>query len=75
MGGEGGEGSQGEDEGRSRCVHTRHHVPARYDFHPAEQLAELTIPRLARRITAGIQARATGLTVYLEHGQSPHAKP
>ncbi|MFF0107379.1 NUDIX domain-containing protein [Streptomyces hirsutus] len=42
-----------------------------YDFHDAEQLPELTIPRLARRITAGIQARAAGLTAYLEQGVSP----
>ncbi|SED43280.1 NUDIX hydrolase [Streptomyces sp. 2314.4] len=42
-----------------------------YDFHDAKQLPELTIPRLVRRITAGIQARANGLTAYLEHGESP----
>ncbi|MGW6309514.1 NUDIX domain-containing protein [Streptomyces niveus] len=41
-----------------------------YDFHSAEQPG-LTIPRLARRITAGIQARANGLTAYLEHGDPP----
>ena len=42
-----------------------------YDFHHAEQLPELTIPRLVRRITAGIQARAVGLTAYLEQGVPP----
>ncbi|WP_407565969.1 NUDIX domain-containing protein [Streptomyces sp. 184] len=42
-----------------------------YDFHHAEQLPELTIPRLVRRITAGIQARAHGITAYLEHGSAP----
>nr|WP_145488130.1 MULTISPECIES: NUDIX hydrolase [Streptomyces] len=42
-----------------------------YDFHDAEQLPELTIPRLARRITAGIQARTDGLTAYLEQGVPP----
>lgn len=42
-----------------------------YDFHRAEELPELTIPRLVHRITAGIQARADGRTAYLEHGQSP----
>ncbi|MFG2213071.1 NUDIX domain-containing protein [Streptomyces sp. NPDC048638] len=42
-----------------------------YDYHPAEQLPELTIPRLVRRITAGIQARANGVTAYLEHGTTP----
>ncbi|MFE1027193.1 NUDIX domain-containing protein [Streptomyces sp. NPDC058818] len=44
-----------------------------YDFHDADQVPDLTIPRLARRITAGIQARMNGLTVYLENGQSPEA--
>ncbi|MDJ0342624.1 NUDIX hydrolase [Streptomyces sp. H10-C2] len=44
-----------------------------YDFHDSEQLPELTIPRLVRRITAGIQARANGLTAYLEHGTSPES--
>ncbi|MFJ6748201.1 NUDIX domain-containing protein [Streptomyces sp. NPDC091266] len=42
-----------------------------YDFHDAQQLPELTIPRLARRITAGIQARTHGITAYLEHGSAP----
>lgn len=45
-----------------------------YDFHPAEQLPELTIPRLVRRITAGIQARADGLTAYLEQGALPETR-
>lgn len=42
-----------------------------YDFYPTERLPDLTIPRLVRRIRAGIQARAEGLTAYLEHGRSP----
>ncbi|MFJ1563990.1 hypothetical protein ACIOG8_07125 [Streptomyces erythrochromogenes] len=42
-----------------------------YDFRGAEQVPDLTMPRLARRIAAGIQARTNGLTAYLEHGQSP----
>ncbi|MFJ3960848.1 NUDIX domain-containing protein [Streptomyces sp. NPDC090036] len=42
-----------------------------YDFHRAEEVPELTIPRLARRIAASIQARTSGLTAYLEHGQPP----
>ncbi|AZM54565.1 NUDIX hydrolase [Streptomyces sp. WAC 01529] len=45
-----------------------------YDFHDAEQLPELTIPRLVRRITAGIKARADGTTAYLEHGQCLEAE-
>ncbi|MFG2875043.1 NUDIX domain-containing protein [Streptomyces sp. NPDC048337] len=42
-----------------------------YDFHNPDQVPGLTIPRLARRIAAAIQARTNGLTAYLEHGQSP----
>ncbi|GAA1934894.1 NUDIX hydrolase [Streptomyces sodiiphilus] len=42
-----------------------------YDFHPVDQLSELTIPRLARRITAGVHARTNDLTAYLEHGVGP----
>lgn len=44
-----------------------------YAFHAAEELSELTIPRLVRRITAGIEARADGVTAYLEHGTAPEA--
>ncbi|TXC97735.1 NUDIX hydrolase [Streptomyces sp. ISID311] len=39
-----------------------------YDFHPASALADLTIPRLARRVVAAVQARAAGGVAYLEHG-------
>jgi ADP-ribose pyrophosphatase YjhB (NUDIX family) len=42
-----------------------------YDFHDADQVSDLTVPRLARRVTAGIQARRNDLTVYLEHGKLP----
>ncbi|MEU6760613.1 NUDIX hydrolase [Streptomyces sp. NPDC046685] len=42
-----------------------------YDFHNADQVTELTIPRLARRVAAAIQARAADQTVYLEYGESP----
>ncbi|MFF4495468.1 NUDIX domain-containing protein [Streptomyces sp. NPDC001546] len=42
-----------------------------YDFHDADQVPDLTIPRLARRIAAGIKARGRGLTAYLEHGETP----
>ncbi|MFD5442117.1 NUDIX domain-containing protein [Streptomyces tendae] len=44
-----------------------------YAFHDAEELPELTIPRLVRRIAAGIKARANGVTAYLEHGAVPDA--
>lgn len=39
-----------------------------YDFHEAGQVPELNIPRLARRIAAGVQARTGGLTFCLEYG-------
>ncbi|MFJ4964753.1 NUDIX domain-containing protein [Streptomyces sp. NPDC088729] len=42
-----------------------------YAFHHAEELPGLTIPRLVRRITAGIEARAYSATAYLEHGEAP----
>lgn len=40
-----------------------------YDFHPASALMGLTIPRLARRIEAAVQARGAGKVAYLEHGR------
>ncbi|MDP9608863.1 NUDIX domain-containing protein [Streptomyces demainii] len=42
-----------------------------YGFHPVEDIESLTIPRLARRIRAAAQARATDQTCYLEHGALP----
>ncbi|WP_339135440.1 NUDIX hydrolase [Streptomyces sp. f51] len=35
------------------------------------EIADRTIPRLARRILAAIEARAESAPVYLEHGQAP----
>ncbi|MGP8300197.1 NUDIX domain-containing protein [Streptomyces inhibens] len=44
-----------------------------HNFHPASALADLTIPRLARRVEAAVQARNAGDVVYLEHGKkAPH---
>ncbi|MCE4943478.1 NUDIX hydrolase [Streptomyces albulus] len=40
-----------------------------YDFHPASALPAFTIPRLARRIEAALQARTAGRVAYLEHGR------
>jgi 8-oxo-dGTP pyrophosphatase MutT (NUDIX family) len=40
-----------------------------YDFHDPTRLAELMIPRLARRITAAFDARHDLTTAYLEHGR------
>ncbi|OII66205.1 NUDIX hydrolase [Streptomyces sp. CC77] len=45
-----------------------------YDFHDADQVPDLTIPRLVCRIAAGIEARVNGLTAYLEHGEPPEAR-
>ncbi|MER5849323.1 NUDIX hydrolase [Streptomyces sp. NPDC002012] len=39
-----------------------------FAFHAPGALPELTIPRLVRRIAAGVEALATGVTAYLEHG-------
>ncbi|MFE7543516.1 NUDIX domain-containing protein [Streptomyces platensis] len=39
-----------------------------YGFHPLDAVADLTIPRLARRIVAAAVARAEGRVGYLEHG-------
>ncbi|MFE5621689.1 NUDIX domain-containing protein [Streptomyces virginiae] len=41
-----------------------------FDFHEADQVHNLTISRLARRIAAGVQAHTNGLTAYLEYGES-----
>ncbi|MER6976098.1 NUDIX domain-containing protein [Streptomyces carpinensis] len=40
-------------------------------FVPPHEIADRTIPRLARRIRAAIDARAKSAPVYLEHGQAP----
>ncbi|MGI5511588.1 NUDIX domain-containing protein [Streptomyces sp. CA-106131] len=40
-------------------------------FVPPHEIADRTIPRLARRILAAIEARAESAPVYLEHGQAP----
>lgn len=38
------------------------------EFHPAEALGDLLIPRLARRVIQAIAAREDGQPRYLEHG-------
>jgi ADP-ribose pyrophosphatase YjhB (NUDIX family) len=42
-----------------------------FAFLSLEQIAERTIPRLARRILAAAEARNQAVPVYLEHGQRP----
>jgi ADP-ribose pyrophosphatase YjhB (NUDIX family) len=44
---------------------------AEYAFHTEEEAIGVLVPRLARRVTAGVRARREGVTVYLEHGQAP----
>jgi len=39
-----------------------------YRFATSDEIDELTIPRLARRLRAAIEAQATQCTVYLENG-------
>ncbi|WP_274914698.1 NUDIX domain-containing protein [Streptomyces sp. WZ-12] len=41
------------------------------EFHHADKLDELLIPRLSRRVKAAITARALAHSVYLEHGELP----
>lgn len=42
-----------------------------YGFHPIEEVDTLTIPRLARRISAAAHARDKAHVGYLEHGDLP----
>ncbi|MFF4041613.1 NUDIX domain-containing protein [Streptomyces sp. NPDC001816] len=43
-----------------------------FAFLAPDEVAEQTIPRLARRIRAAIEARSSGAApIYLEHGQKP----
>ncbi|MFI1431644.1 NUDIX domain-containing protein [Streptomyces lydicus] len=44
------------------------------EFHPAADLDQLLIPRLARRVKAAIRARGHGHTQYLEHGMPPNGE-
>ncbi|GHE42860.1 hypothetical protein GCM10018785_10600 [Streptomyces longispororuber] len=46
-----------------------------YAFHSLDDVASLTIPRLARRVRAAVGARADGQVAYLEHGQRPERCP
>jgi 8-oxo-dGTP pyrophosphatase MutT (NUDIX family) len=44
-----------------------------FAFLAPDEVAERTIPRLARRILAAIEARSSGTApIYLEHGQQPN---
>jgi len=42
---------------------------ADYAFHDPALIGHLTIPRMARRLTAAFRARAEQRTLYLEHGE------
>ncbi|MFE0462262.1 NUDIX domain-containing protein [Kitasatospora sp. NPDC058965] len=54
-------------EQRSRIAVDRVEI-GEYAYCPGEQVDELLIPRLARRVHAAFAARSRGETVYLEHG-------
>ena len=41
------------------------------EFRAAQDLDQLLIPRLARRVKRAVSARAEGHSVYLEHGEFP----
>lgn len=41
-----------------------------YSYRDPSAVSDLLIPRLARRITAAVQARSRGRTEYLEHGEA-----
>ncbi|MEU7317624.1 NUDIX hydrolase [Streptomyces sp. NPDC007083] len=43
------------------------------EFHSTEDLDQLLIPRLARRVKRAVIARAEGHPAYLEHGELPAA--
>ncbi|MFH8855377.1 NUDIX hydrolase [Streptomyces enissocaesilis] len=45
-----------------------------FEFVALDQIAERTIPRLARRILAAAEAREDAVLVYLEHGQKPGSR-
>jgi len=53
-----------------------HHgmILLRHRLGTPEQVAERTIPRLARRILAATEARNQTAPVYLEHGQKPEIR-
>jgi ADP-ribose pyrophosphatase YjhB (NUDIX family) len=52
----------------ARITFADHELSA-YDFHPVDELDEMLIDRLARRVKAAALARDLGETVYLEHGR------
>lgn len=41
------------------------------EYHAVEDLDQLLIPRLARRVKQAVSARTHGRPVYLEHGEPP----
>ncbi len=45
-----------------------------FEFLAPHEITERTIPRLAKRILAAIEARAEAAPVYLEHGQKPGSR-
>ncbi|MEU6775384.1 hypothetical protein [Streptomyces sp. NPDC046759] len=45
-----------------------------FEFLSPDEITDRTIPRLARRILAAVEARSSGTApIYLEHGQQPNS--
>jgi 8-oxo-dGTP pyrophosphatase MutT (NUDIX family) len=55
-------------EARARITFADHELSA-YAFYPVDELDDVLIERLARRVKAAAVARDLGETVYLEHGR------
>lgn len=66
-----------ENEHEAKMAHPRMAAGALFfdetDRVGVGELTELTIPRLVRRITAGVEARGHGRCTYLEYGERPVA--
>ncbi len=64
------DGGQLDPEDLARITLQREELRS-FAFVSPEQIPQRTIPRLARRILAGVEARDVAAPVYLEHGQRP----
>ena len=53
------------------AIHVQAAELARYEYVAADDLPRFTIDRLVLRLTAAVEARATGRPIYLEQGRLP----
>jgi 8-oxo-dGTP diphosphatase len=56
------------NEVQSTSIQLQSDELAEYAFYDPAEVDSVLIPRLARRVIAAAQARASGRTAYLEHG-------